>query len=502
MIVRLLKIITFLVAILFIARECYVWWNLSLCDMELCDSKYIDINIKLNTKSLRICYFLNGFIKTHISERICYSHFSKSLIFTNSTNHSSFCRSVNGRIAGSFPKLLTDGDETCGNKDSLFVFQGVFLNQTARFTDGYTVFKFDIRLFDFTETSKGITVFKIGFSPGPIHKGTNDDGFEWRLTRSENGERLKLFNQFNSNAWLVINYDIHLDNVTKTIKIVNRQSKIILDTFFVTKTYSKCVNIFFQLYENSLAKISVTSRSKGVGFNPDSTYNSIYTSKNNTIAHNYMSFIKNYIPRPLIQDVEVFNCTGLCVIPLTIQYEYLTSDIDASFKLYLASFDQTDEVLLLSTVQCSSYFFFAVEYFLNTEIHGKCLSLNPHLNENITILPNSLISSQQSVLVIDNPRNEASLNLHFYGYSFPIPQVLNQKHFILRFKVYNAMKLSVRLDHIKSFSYIVYILSPFLNNGIIGFINTYLYVIFILFIIIFIYLYKYFKIEHRIYVTR
>lgn len=161
---------------------------------------------------------------------------------------------MNGRIAGSFPKLLTDGDETCGNKDSLFVFQGVFLNQTARFTDGYTVFKFDIRLFDFTETSKGITVFKIGFSPGPIHKGTNDDGFEWRLTRSENGERLKLFNQFNSNAWLVINYDIHLDNVTKTIKIVNRQSKIILDTFFVTKTYSKCVNIFFQLHENSLAK--------------------------------------------------------------------------------------------------------------------------------------------------------------------------------------------------------------------------------------------------------
>lgn len=59
MIVLLLKIITFLVAILFIARECYVWWNLSLCDMELCDSKYIDINIKLNTKSLRICYFLN-----------------------------------------------------------------------------------------------------------------------------------------------------------------------------------------------------------------------------------------------------------------------------------------------------------------------------------------------------------------------------------------------------------------------------------------------------------
>lgn len=121
-------------------------------DMELCDSKYIDINIKLNTKSLRIWYFLNWFIKTHISERICYSHFSKSLIFTNSTNHSSFCRSVNGRIAGSFPKLLTDGDETCGNKDSLFVFQGVFLNQTARFTDGYTVFKFDTRLFDFSVT--------------------------------------------------------------------------------------------------------------------------------------------------------------------------------------------------------------------------------------------------------------------------------------------------------------------------------------------------------------
>lgn len=163
------------------------------------------------------------------------------------------------------------------------------------------MFKFDIRLFDFSETSKGITFFKIGFSPGPIHKGTNDDGFEWSLTRSENGERLKLFNPFNSevtslsiasNAWLVINYDIHLDNVTKTIKIVNRQSKIILDTFFVTKTYSKCVNIFFQLHENSLAKISVTSRSKGVGFNPDSTYNSIYTSNNNTIAHNYMSFIK------------------------------------------------------------------------------------------------------------------------------------------------------------------------------------------------------------------
>lgn len=414
---------------------------------------------------------------------------------------------MNERIAGSVPKLLTEDDETCGNKDSLFVFQGVFLNQTARFTDGYNVFKFDIRIFDFSETSKGKTVFTIGFSPGPIYKGTNDDGFEWSFIVSNNGEWLKLLNPFNSqisslniasNARLVIKYDIHLDNVTKTIMIVNRQSKTILDTFVVTKTYSKCVNIFFQLHENLMAKISVTSRSKGVGFNPDSTYNSIYTLKDNTIAQNYMSFIKNYFPRPLVQDVEVLNCTELCVIPLTIQYEYLTSDIDASFELYLTSFDQTDQVLLLSTVECSYYFFIPMEYFLNTEIHGKCLSLNPHLNENITIIPNTLTSSTQSVLVIDYPRNEASLNLHFYGYTFPIPQLLNQTQFILRFKVYNAMKVSVRLDHVKSFSYVVYILRPFLNNSIIEFLNAYLYVIFILFITIIIYLNRHFKIVHRI----
>lgn len=418
---------------------------------------------------------------------------------------------MNGRIAESFPKLLTDDDETCGNKDSLFVFQGVFLNQKARFTDGYTVFKFDIRLFDFSETSKGKTVFRIGFSPGPIFNGTNDDGFEWSLILSNNGEWLKFLNPFNSevaslsiasNARLVIKYDIHLDNVTKTIKIVNRQSNTILDTFVVTKTYSKCVNIFFQLHDNLLAKISVTSRSKGVGFNPDSTYNSIYTSKDNTIAQNYMSFKKNYFPRLLIQDVEVFNCTELCVIPLTIRYEYLTTDIGASFELYLASYDQTDQVLLLSTVKCSYYFFFPMEYFLNTKTHGKCLSLNPHLNEKIRILPNTLMSSEQSVLVIDYRRNKASLNLYFYGYTFPIPQLLNQKLFILRFKVYNTMKLSVRLDHIKSFSYVVYILSPFLNNSIIEFLNTYLCVIFMLFITILIYLNRLFKIVHRIYVTR
>lgn len=46
MIVLLLKIITFLVAILFIARECYVWWNLSLCDMELCDIKALSLLIQ------------------------------------------------------------------------------------------------------------------------------------------------------------------------------------------------------------------------------------------------------------------------------------------------------------------------------------------------------------------------------------------------------------------------------------------------------------------------
>lgn len=54
------------------------------------------------------------------------------------------------------------------------------------------------------------------------------------------------------------------------------------------------------------SEISVTSRSKGVGFNPGSTYNSIYTSKNNTIAHNYMSFIKEKL-HPKTIDI---GCRG------------------------------------------------------------------------------------------------------------------------------------------------------------------------------------------------
>lgn len=304
-----------------------------------------------------------------------------TLSFTSSTNHSSFCRLEEGDHAGSFP-LKTVGNQTCGDKESLFVYQGVFLNQTVSFFGRYGILRFHIRLSDISVLSTGKTVFKIGFSPNSIDKGTNEDGFEWEIRRSDDGEWIELKNPNNSisarvsvatNAQLVLNYGIHLDNGTKTIQIVNRENKKVLDAFYITEKYSSCNNIFFQLYEKSLAKISVKSLSEGVSFNPDSKYSSIYISKDNKTARNYVPVGENSITKPLIQDIEVHNCTRLCVIPLTMWYPVLVSDIDDVFQLYISSFDHSNEELLLSTIECSIYISSVVEYVFSS--HPKCLSM-------------------------------------------------------------------------------------------------------------------------------
>lgn len=145
-----------------------------------------------------------------------------------------------------------------------------------------------------------------------------------------------------------------------------------------------------------MAKTSVTSLSKGVGFYPESTYSGIYTSTDNTTVRNYLSVGERYIYKPLIQDIEVYNCTWFCVIPITMIFEQFPYDSDDSFELYLARFDH--EVLLLSTVEWNSYINSAIEYLFGT--HPTYLSLNPYLNENMRIVPNSLIASGQSVLIV------------------------------------------------------------------------------------------------------
>lgn len=418
-----------------------------------------------------------------------------TLLFTNSTNHSSFCRSGDGVRAGSFP-VKTVGNQTCGDKESLFVYRGVFLNQTVSLIGRYDMLKFYIRLSDISVSSIGKTFLKIGFSPSSIHSSTNEDGFEWEIRRSNDGEWIELRNPNNSvsarvsvatNAHLVLNYGIHLDNGTKTIKIVNRQSKKVLDTFYITDKYSRCNTMFFQLYEKSLAKISVKSLSKGVSFNPDSTYSSIYISRDNKTARNYVSVGESSITKPLIQDIEVHNCTRLCVIPFTMWYPVLVSDIDDVFQLYISSFDHSNEELLLSTLECNIFISSVIEYIFSS--NPKCLSPSPHLHEDSTILPNHLFRQRQNfALIIDKEKETTTLKVNFHKYTFPTPVPFYQKDFILRFEVYNSMDLNLRIGHIKEFSYMNIVLNPFLYQGLLEMSKYFTYISLVLLIIYFHYL--------------
>lgn len=410
-----------------------------------------------------------------------------TLFFTNSTTHSSFCRSEDGVIAGSFP--VETVNQTCGGKESLFVYEGVSLNQTVNFFGGCVILKFIIRLSDISVSSTGKTVFKIGFSPNIIYKGTNEDGFEWGIRRSNDGEVLELFNPNNSvsarisvatNDQLALDLGIHYENGTKTIKIV--QNNKVLDTFYITEKYSTCNNMFFHLYEKSLAKISVKSLSKGVNFNPDSTYSSIYISKDNKTALNYVPVGESIITRPLIQDIEVYNCTRLCVIPLTMWYAVLASDIDDVFQLYIASFDHSIEELMLSTTDCNMYISSVVEYAFSS--HCKCLSPSPHLHEDSSILPNHLFQQrQQFALIIDKEKETTTLQINFHIYTFPTPVPLDQRDFILRFEVYNTMELYLRLDPIKDISYKYIVLKPFIIQSLVGICKFFIYISLVLFII-------------------
>lgn len=160
------------------------------------------------------------------------------LTFTNSTRLSAFCRSDDETIAASDLEII-NGNGICENKDSIVLSQGVFLNKTLRLSEGYEIFKFRIRLSDFSKLSIGRIVFKVGFYRGQVRDGTNNDGLEWRLERSKNGELIELLNEKNhvlesirvtSNGRLLLIYDVHFDNATKSIKIVNRQNKEVLDT--------------------------------------------------------------------------------------------------------------------------------------------------------------------------------------------------------------------------------------------------------------------------------
>lgn len=58
--------------------------------------------------------------------------------------------------------------------------------------------KFYIRLSDISVSSIGKTFLKIGFSPSSIYSGTNEDGFEWGIRRSSDGEWIELLNPNNS----------------------------------------------------------------------------------------------------------------------------------------------------------------------------------------------------------------------------------------------------------------------------------------------------------------
>lgn len=174
-------------------------------------------------------------------------------------------------------------------------------------------------------------------------------------------------------------------------------------------------------------------------------------------------------------------------------FDHFAYDSDDSFELYLARFNHTDEVLLLSTVEWNSYIISAIEYVFVT--YPLYLSLNPYLNENMRIVPNALFSSGQCALIVDKGSDRLTLNIHFYGYTFPIPDILYQKEFILRIKVKNAMKLTVLLENPNSFPYMYYILSPFLNNVVVEYYCS--YIIHILTLIL-IYLFYYYKIMFRV----
>lgn len=363
--------------------------------------------------------------------------------------------------------------------------------------------KFRIRLLsDVSKLSYGQQVLTIGFSSDSFYKGKNNNGFEWRLFRSKDGKWIELVNPTNSvvarisvatKASLVLNYDLNLDNATRTITVLNRQNKKVLDLFEITDNYSECTYIYLQLFEKSMAKTSVTSLSKEVGFNPESAYSGVYTSRDNTTVRNYVSVGESGINKPLIQDIEIYNCTWFCVIPITMIFEHFAYDSDDSFELYLARFGHTDEVLLLLTLEWNSYINSAIKYLFG--IHPKYLSLSPYLNKNMRIVPNILKSLDQCVLIVDKGRDKLTLNIHFYGYTVPIPHILYQKEFILRFKVKNAMKLTVKLENPNSFPYLYYILSPFLNNLVVEF--FYSYIIYVI-TLISIYLFYYYYIKRRV----
>lgn len=413
----------------------------------------IDSAIMIRTFYLLLC--------TIISETV--------LTFTNSTSLSAFCRSDDETIAASDLEII-NGNGICENKDSIVLSQGVFLNKTLRLSEGYEIFKFRIRLSDFSKLSIGRIVFKVGFYRGQVHDGTNNDELEWRLERSKNGELIELLNEKNhvlesirvtSNGRLLLIYDMHFDNATKSIKIVNRQNKEVLDTLDITKTYYRVINIFCQLYENSIVKVSLTSLSKKVGFTPAHKESSVYILKDNKTVRNYKSLVERDINTPLIQDIEIKNCTRLCVIPLNIWFPSFVADVSDSFELHIASTVHTDELLLLSMAECNSYFSHAIEYLFN--VHAQCLNLNTGVYEKITIFPDYSASYRQAVLLINKEKRQTTLYLNYNSYTFPTPRVMYQKRFILRFKVYNAIQLAIRLDHTKLFPYMHYMFSPFVN---------------------------------------
>lgn len=391
---------------------------------------------------------------------LCIMISETSLTFTNSTSLSAFCRSDDETLAASHLEVI-NGNGRCENKDNIVLSQGVFLNTTLRLYEGYKIFKFRILLSDFSKLSIGRIVFKVGFYQGPVHDGTNNDGLEWRLVRSKNGELMELLNAKNhvverirvtSNERLLLIYEMHFDNASKSIKIVNMQTKGVLDTFDITKTYFRLTKTFFQLYENSIAKASLTSLSKKVGFIPAHRESSVYILKDNKTVRNYRSLVERDIKTPLIQDIEINNCTRLCVIPLKILFPSFVDAVSDSFELHLASSVDTAESLLLSTAVCNSYFSHAIEYVFN--VHAQCLVLNMGIYENNTIIPGD--SSSKAVLLINKEKSQTTLYINYNGYTFPTPRVVSQKRFILRFKVYNAMKFAIRLDNYKLFPYMYY----------------------------------------------
>lgn len=74
--------------------------------------------------------------------------------------------------------------------------------------------------------------------------------------------------------------------------------------------------------------------------------------------------------------------------------------------------------------------------------------------ENNTIIPGDSFS--KAVLLINKEKSQTTLYINYNGYTFPTPRAVSQKRFILRFKVYNAMKFAIRLDNYKLFPYMYY----------------------------------------------